>query len=99
MMFTAFLAPHTNSGGSQTSNKPHTHEAEKGAVPRQGEGDPAGTNPLLWRAADRVTTRKHVRQNSVVLQVYFDIGLFGGLEMSNSGCRKHQNASILPDDF
>lgn len=44
-----------------------------------GEADPAGTSPPLWRAADRVTTRKQVRQNSFVLQAYFDIGLLGGL--------------------
>ena len=49
------------------------HKAENGSLPR------AETSPLLWRAADRVTARKQVRQNSFVLQAYFDIGLFGGL--------------------
>lgn len=43
------------------------------------KADPAETSPLLWRAADRVTTRKQVRQNSFVPRAYFDIGLFGGL--------------------
>lgn len=46
--------------------------------PVHSKADPAETSPLLWRVADRVTTRKQVRQNSFVLQAYFDIGLFGG---------------------
>lgn len=54
--------------------------------------DPAETSPLLWRAADSVTTRKQVRQNSFVLQAYFDIGLFGGLWMSGSRLWKHKVA-------
>lgn len=56
----------------------HT-KLRKVQYPVSSKADPAETSPLLWRVADRVTARKQVRQNSFVLQAYFDIRLFGGL--------------------
>lgn len=69
----------------------HT-KLRKVQYPVYSKADPAETSPLLWRAADRVTTWKQVRQNSFVLQAYFDIGLFGGSWMSRSRLWKHQVA-------
>lgn len=65
----------------------HT-KLRKVQCPVYSKADPAETSPLLWSVADSVTT-KQVRQNSFVLQAYFDIGLFGGLWMSGSQLWKH----------
>lgn len=56
------------------------------------KADPAETSSLLWKAADSVTTRKRVKQNSFVLKAYFDIGLFGACECQVHGC---ENTKLL----
>lgn len=106
IMFTCFSGPYFPTSTQQNRGKKkekkeiwfpdiwqtvHT-KPRKVQYPAHSKADPAETSPLLWRVADRVTTRKQVRQNSFVHQVYFDIGLFGGLWMSGHGC---ENTKLL----
>lgn len=45
----------------------HAHKAENTSVSPVQQADTAETSPLLWRTADRVTSRKQAKQNISVL--------------------------------